>query len=285
MHLKRKTTKHSKPRKLQKELISDMAEDTDAQPKPATSNMTRMLSFESLSDSQVQALQDFHHRVEDIPFLLAERPQPDYDTPRLIDDEEYLLRWLVARDFDVDAAEEMIRSHAKWREEMGADTILDGSYCPREAIVKYFPAGWHKHSREGCPIFIERVGMFDAKGIMYSCPLRELLVLKAYHGEKHLQLIREARRKFDCDVSKVIIIIDMDGFGMKHLWRPGIQLAKTISHQFQDNYPEIAKHFLITNPPRIFPIAFNLVKPILNKRVQEKSEFSVLTFCDLLLCL
>eukprot|EP01135_Chromosphaera_perkinsii_P005847 Nk52_evm7s368 gene=Nk52_evmTU7s368 len=231
----------------------------------------RMLSFDNLTDAQSNALTEFVKRVEDLPFLQAPRDVEEYLVEKLVDDEEYMLRWLVARDFNVDQAEKMIRNHAEFRKEFDADNLLNGEYLPREALTKYFPAGWHGISKQGCPIFIERIGNFDAKGLIYSCTLQEMLKLKAYHGERHLSLIRKNKKLYpDKNVNKIIIIIDMDGFGYKHLWRPGIKLAKTISHQFQDNYPEIAKHFLIINPPTIYSLAFSIVKPILQRRVQEK---------------
>ncbi|GFU60414.1 SEC14-like protein 2 [Nephila pilipes] len=43
-------------------------------------------------------------------------------------DDDFLLRWLKARDFDIIKSEKMIRESFKFRKKIGADTILTSAY-------------------------------------------------------------------------------------------------------------------------------------------------------------
>ena len=66
-----------------------------------------------------------------------------------------LLRFLRARDFNVEKAREMLSHSLVWRKKHGVDKILLEYELP-PVVKDYFPGGWHMHDKEGRPTFILR---------------------------------------------------------------------------------------------------------------------------------
>ena len=54
----------------------------------------------------------------------------------------HILRFLRAREFNVEKAREMVVHSLAWRKLHNIDKILD-SYKPSETLETYYPGGWH----------------------------------------------------------------------------------------------------------------------------------------------
>ena len=76
-----------------------------------------------------------------------------------------LLRFLRARDFNVEKAREMLSQSLIWRKKHGVDKIFSDYQLPK-VIRRYFPGGWHLNDNEERPLFILRLGQMDVKGII-----------------------------------------------------------------------------------------------------------------------
>lgn len=63
-----------------------------------------------------------------------------------------LLRFLRARDFNVEKAREMLSHSLVWRKKYQVDKILSEYELPK-VVVDYFPGGWH-HQDKGTSHFI-----------------------------------------------------------------------------------------------------------------------------------
>ena len=59
-----------------------------------------------------------------------------------------------------------------------------------------------------------------------SLTREEILKAIVYRVEKTVELMREESRKQNKRVSQVVQVLDMDGFGRKHMWIPGDHRAK-----------------------------------------------------------
>ena len=59
-----------------------------------------------------------------------------------------------------------------------------------------------------------------------SLTREEILKAIVYRVEKTVELMREESRKQNKRVSQVVQVLDMDGFGRKHMWIPGNHHAK-----------------------------------------------------------
>eukprot|EP01136_Pigoraptor_vietnamica_P010380 Opistho-1_new@3353 len=211
-----------------------------------------------LSPKQEAALQQMRELFKD-----------DKPTKRFPMDDYLFLRFLRARDFDVDKSAKMLRATLDFRKKIGADELLE-TYKQPEVIEKYYPVGYHGYDRDGCPVFVDRIGSIDFKTLIRCCRRDDFRRVKVYHAERLFELCEPQTAKLGKKIERLTAVMDMSGFGLKHLWRPGVALFTEITDIYESNYPETLNYVLVVNAPRIFPVAYNLVKPFLAEATRSK---------------
>ncbi|XP_013402720.2 SEC14-like protein 2 [Lingula anatina] len=163
----------------------------------------------------------------------------------------------------------MLRNHLAWRKKVGADTILEDCVLP-EVITTYYAGGWCGFDKEGDPVWVDPVGRLDLKGIAHSAKKEDIIKSKIMCVERGYRMMADQSKKLGKRVSQLCIIFDMEGFGMKHLWKPGVDIFCEILEMFESNYPETLKRCYVINAPKIFPLAYHIVKPILSEDTKNK---------------
>lgn len=208
-----------------------------------------------LSEDQEQALAQFREKLKDVM-------QPDFD-------DYYLLKWLRARNFNVDKAEMMLRKNLQWRKQMDVDNILD-NWTPPEVLTKYYPGGLFGHTKDGLPVWIEPAGSLDPKGLLYSCKKSDILKFKIQHCEMIQRALKRQSEKMGHRIENIIVICDFEHYGLKHLWRPAIDIFKEVLNIYEPHYPETLRRTYIINANRFFSILFNIGKPFLSDDTKDK---------------
>lgn len=179
----------------------------------------------------------------------ADQQIPSYKT---------LLRFLRARDFNVEKAANMLQESLRWRADNGVDTILSDYKMPA-VVTKHFPGGWHHGDMDGRPIYILRLGHMDVKGLLKAIGEDGLLKLTLHICEEGLTLIDAASKSHDRPVVSWSLLVDLDGLSMRHLWRPGVKALLRIIETVEKNYPETLGRVFVVRAPRVFPIAWTIV--------------------------
>jgi len=183
-----------------------------------------------------------------------------------------VLRFLRARDFNVEKGREMLSSSLIWRKKHGVDKILSEYQVP--AVIKqYFPGGWHHHDKEGRPVFLFRLGQMDAKGLIRSVGEEGLTKLTLHICEEGLKLTEESSHRLNKPISTWTMLLDLEGLNMRHLWRPGVKALLHIIEICEANYPETLGRVLIIRAPRVFPILWTLVCPLIDETSRGKFLF------------
>lgn len=147
------------------------------------------------------------------------------------------LRFLRARDFNVEKAREMLSQSLIWRKKHGVDKIQSEYEMP-QVMKEYFPGGWHHHDKEDRPLFILRLGQMDCKGIIKSVGEEGLTRLTLHICEEGLRLTEEAAHRLNRPISTWCLLLDLEGLNMRHLWRPGMKALLHIIEICEANYPE-----------------------------------------------
>ncbi|GIX74372.1 protein real-time [Caerostris extrusa] len=159
------------------------------------------------------------------------------DLPRKVYDEAALYyRFLKARDFDVDAAETMLRNTLQWRKDNNIDKILT-DYKRPEALAKYLDKLLLGYDKEGCPYFYVAVGKYDVRGIHMAAKypdIEKAIVHVVEEGEKLLDKQSKKKKR----IETVIRLLKLQ----------------------QDNYPERMKNFFIINASSLFTLPFSIIK-------------------------
>jgi len=183
-----------------------------------------------------------------------------------------VLRFLRARDFEVQKGREMLSQSLLWRKKHGVDKILS-EYQEPLVVKEYFPGGWHGHDREGRPVFLLRLGQMDAKGLIKSVGEEGLTKLTLHICEEGIKLTEEASHRLNKPISTWTMLLDLEGLNMRHLWRPGVKALLHIIEICEANYPETLGRVLIIRAPRVFPILWTLVCPLIDETSRAKFLF------------
>ncbi|NWR81482.1 S14L2 protein, partial [Centropus unirufus] len=170
-------------------------------------------------------------------------------------DDYFLLKWLRARSFDLAKAEAMLR---KVR------------HPPQAVIRRYMSGGMCGYDREGSPVWYEIIGPLDAKGLLLSASKQDLLKNKFRDCEVLRHECEKQSQKLGKKIEMVMMVYDCEGLGLKHLWKPAVDTYSELLTMFEENYPESLKHLFIVKAPRIFPVAYNLVKHFLSEDTRKK---------------
>ncbi|XP_034072576.1 SEC14-like lipid binding 8 [Gymnodraco acuticeps] len=212
---------------------------------------------EDLSPKQAEALEQFRERIQDIlPQLPAQH-------------DHFLLRWLRARNFNTQKSEAMLRKHLEFRKQMKVDAIIT-DWRPPEVIEKYLSGGMCGHDREGSPVWYDVIGPVDPKGLFLSASKQDFIKSKIRDCEVLQQECDVQSQKLGRNVESITMIYDVEGLGLKHLWKPAIETYTEILQMFEANYPEGLKRLFVIKAPKLFPVAYNLVKHFLSENTRQK---------------
>ncbi|KAL4223180.1 hypothetical protein ACF0H5_016652 [Mactra antiquata] len=208
-----------------------------------------------LSPQQEETLGKFREAVKDV----VKPTQGD----------QFLLRWLRARYFDLKKSEAMLREAVKWRKEIGADTILD-DYKELEVIEKYRTGGILGFDKTGCPIYIDPYGLVDMKGLLRSVKKQDIMRKFVHVMETVDKICDEESKKKDMLIGELTLIYDLKEIGMRQLSKESIDMYLAIVDAAEKYYPEVLKRVFVINSPKIFPLIWSIVRPLLHENTAKK---------------
>ncbi|XP_041079631.1 SEC14-like protein 2 [Polyodon spathula] len=210
-----------------------------------------------LSPKQAEALAQFRENIQDIlPSLPAQ-------------DDHFLLRWLRARNFNIQKAEAMLRKHVEFRKHLKADTITT-DWQPPEVIDRYLSGGMCGYDKDGSPILYDLVGPLDPRGLLLSASKQDFLKTKVRDCERLQSACQQQSEQLGHHVESITMIYDCEGLGLKHLWKPAIEAYGEVLTMFEENYPEGLKRLFVIKAPKLFPVAYNLIKHFLSVDTRRK---------------
>uniref|UniRef100_A0A8C6AZT8 SEC14 like lipid binding 3 n=1 Tax=Monodon monoceros TaxID=40151 RepID=A0A8C6AZT8_MONMO len=186
-----------------------------------------------LSPKQAETLAKFRENVQDV---LPALPNPD---------DYFLLRCPV--------------HDAKFR-----------VFVHAQVIQKYTPGALCGCDHDGCPVWYDIIGPLDPKGLLFSVTKQDLLQTKMRDCERILHKCDLQTERLGRKIETIVMIFDCEGLGLKHFWKPLVEVYQEFFGLLEENYPETLKFMLIVKATKLFPVEYNLMKPFLSEDTHRK---------------
>eukprot|EP01060_Flectonema_neradi_P034889 TRINITY_DN6259_c0_g1_i1.p1 TRINITY_DN6259_c0_g1~~TRINITY_DN6259_c0_g1_i1.p1 ORF type:complete len:297 (+),score=54.95 TRINITY_DN6259_c0_g1_i1:63-893(+) len=176
--------------------------------------------------------------------------------------EDWVARFLRARQCNVDKSKQMLLESLEWRKKNNVDKVLEGP-PPDSRIIEYLPHGFLGKSKEGYQIYLERTGLL-------CLPSPEVISLEALtHWKIHTaeyadHLIRDHEKK------TCLVILDVSGLSLSRISKHVIDYVKMTGEVDEKNYPESLHKVLVLNAGFIFSTAYKMVQYFFAAEVRDK---------------
>ncbi|ODM90631.1 SEC14-like protein 4 [Orchesella cincta] len=172
-----------------------------------------------------------------------------------------LLRFLRARNHDLNKAEEMIRYAMQWRQEIGIDNYMKWEfpeYYQTEMAYKFFGK-----CRENPNLWVF-VGKWNGKTLVDNGEGENLLLWALAMIEQGMRVVHDTKKQGN-------VIIDLQGLTYSQATHIGsLKLFYQGCQKIEQCYPEIIKSVTIINAPWVFTLGFNFIKGIITRKTMEK---------------
>jgi len=186
-------------------------------------------------------------------------------------DDYYLLRFLRARKFDLEKANEMFTKFLKWRKDFGTDQIDTFEFNELPVIKLHYPHGYHKTDKLGRPIYIELIGDINPKELFQYTNEERLLKYYVKEYERLLKGIYPACSNVAGKrVEQSISILDMKNEAMKFMFGDTKKFVEITTDMAQNYYPEILGQMFIINAPFSFKAIWAMFKSFVDEKTRKK---------------
>ncbi|CAL8148342.1 unnamed protein product [Orchesella dallaii] len=216
----------------------------------------------SITEEEGQKIIEFRSKVEDLL-------QDEYTKSDL-----YLIRWLRARDYKLEAAETMIRNHFKWRVEKKIDALLVGS--PDNYFPKNFPHWLNGIDVKGRPVLCIPMADWDVRKVVEDDRVGEFedYVNRMYERVMEcIQKCNERRKPDEEPITQYTCIVNWDQYSVRQTSNmKAVQAMLGCASVYETHYPEILAQAFFINTNSVFQILFALMKPILAPKTLSKIE-------------
>jgi len=193
-----------------------------------------------------------------------------------------IMRFLRGHKFDVKVAATMFGNMLSWRKEMNVDRIREhivrDNLSPEQfphygRIMRYYPSfAHHGTAHDGSPLHIEMVGKVTPRKMLSCFSSEEWKNFHIYcceYNALHLDKLSVEKGK----LMRMVLLYDLAGCGPQHLRsKHGWDMIRSTLKITQDNYPESMRECWLINVPKLFTMAWQLLKPCLAERTVRKIQ-------------
>ncbi|CAL8125543.1 unnamed protein product [Orchesella dallaii] len=193
----------------------------------------------------------------------------DLDLAGDFDTDTFYLRWIRAREWQLNKAEEMLRKNIQWRKENDINCIR--KWEPECASVPVdYPIEICGFDKIGCPVVIIPFCYWDVrKGV--EAGLSQEMIRYIDQALEIFEIVMKQRSTPEKPVTQISLIFDMYNLSFWQLASmKTIETILEVVRRYEANHPEILYRAYVVNASRIFNMLFNIIKPFLSPRTLDK---------------
>lgn len=222
--------------------------------------------FPNISERQLKAINDLINLLQSNNLILFDDGEHEFLK---------LLRFLRARQFDIQASFEMINSDVSWRHDSGKNTLRNELgktvlECEPSDVTKYFPTWLQGYDKQGRPISWRQFGKFEIWNILKATTLDNLVKFHAWENEQMLRLMGDASIRTNRNIETFVIIIDAEGWSMRLATSDAFAFIKEMVRIDSSHYPERLGMLIIINAPTMLSFAWRIIQNFLDEVTKAK---------------
>lgn len=172
-----------------------------------------------------------------------------------------LLRFLIARQLNVERALEMLQKVLHWRQQHGVSNALPlWDKALHERFDRYFKClAFTGTDLDGDPVIVERCDKVHVQSLA-KCSEDFLRRHVIYSAECVLASLERSRQESCKDGTirgfQFTVVIDLEEIDMTFADRRLLALSKAMGRIESENYPEVLKRVIVVRAPWFFPAVF-----------------------------
>ena len=167
-------------------------------------------------------------------------------------------------------AETRLRKILRWREEVGADRILDEVLPHADAFHEHWPVSVHGPDDHGHPVVAERIADIRPEGLTARMNAAAVLRHRVQIMEALAHLKRDERRRRGRGVHKHVWVIDLAGVGVSAFVGDVRAFVMDLVRLCTDKYTDTLFSMWLLNTPYVFRAVWAVVSAALRTSTKEK---------------
>ncbi|KDO30279.1 hypothetical protein SPRG_19829 [Saprolegnia parasitica CBS 223.65] len=185
-------------------------------------------------------------------------------------------RFLVAENGDAAKAAARYADTLAWRAKNDIEALLSAPQPLYHTIRRFYKQGIHKVDKVGHPVFIEKMGSIDMKGLQAAgVTLPDLFRHYLFNMEYILRFVLPSPCPCvscrDSHTCKMLIVLDARGLGMRDLAGEALDFVKSCTSAMQKHYPQQSFKIFLVNVPSWFGMIWKCIKPLLHEATRAKT--------------
>lgn len=166
-----------------------------------------------------------------------------------------LHRYLRATNWNKKKAGKMIKDTLKWREQYKPEQVKLEEIAKEAETGKIYRGNFR--DKDARTVLVMRPGVENTSQL--EGQVRYLVYC-----------MENAIMNLPPDQEQMVWLVDFEGWNMSMI---PVMTAREIAHVLQNHYPERLAYAILYNPPKIFEMFWNVVKPFLDPNTQKKVNF------------
>eukprot|EP01041_Mallomonas_annulata_P007775 gene7775-15909_t len=233
---------------------------------PDSELRTRPGYYPNISGKQLECVRDFSRLINEAG-LNCDDGKEIYVSK--------LLRFLRARNFNVQKAFDMIKADIEWRNIEDRHNLVDETSeqvlrCDPKLIYKYFPAWVQGYDKQCRPVSWRNFGKFEIWNILKLTTMDRIVRFHAWETEQLLRLMRDKSSETRYNIETFTVICDASGWHLGLATGDAYNFIKGMASTDSDHNPERLGKLIVINAPIMLSVAWRIIQGFIDNVTKDK---------------